>query len=79
MDSLWPILQPSDGTGKRFNEKPRIVYRRPRNLKGSLVRARVRIEDIGDEGMRKRSKSCCQICNFVEEGNGRGTCIILLF
>ena len=57
----------SDGTAKILNEKPRIVYRRPRNLKDSLVRARVRMEDIGDKRMRKFGKSRCQICKFVEE------------
>ena len=62
----------SDGTAKIFNEKPKIVYRKPRNLKDSLVRARVRMGDIGDKGMRKCGKSRYQICNFVEEGSSFG-------
>ena len=67
-----PILQASDGMAKIFNEKPKIVYRRPRNLRESLVRARVRMGDIGDKGMRKCGKSRSQICNFVEEGSSFG-------
>ena len=65
-------MQASDGTAKIFNEKPEIVYIRPRNLRDSLVRSRVRMGDIGDKGMRKCGKSRCQICNFVEEGSSFG-------
>ena len=72
VDSLWPILQASDGMAKIFNEKPKIVYRRPRNLRDSLVRARVKMGNIGDKGMRKCGKSRCQIFNFVEEGSSFG-------
>ena len=82
VDSLWSILQASDAMAKIFNEKPKIVYRRPRNLRDSLVRAKVKMGDIGDKGKRKCGKSRCQICNFVEEGSsfrdGRGICIILI-
>ena len=72
VDSLWPILQVSDGTAKIFNEKPKIVHRRPRNLRDSLAREKVRMGHIGDKGMRKCGKSRCQICNFVEEGSSFG-------
>ena len=36
------------------------------------MRARVKMGDMGDKGMRKCSKSRCQICNFVEEGSSFG-------
>ena len=58
------------------------MYRRPRNLKDSWVRARVKMGDMGDKGVRKCGKSSCQICNFVDEGSGLGMvggiCIILI-
>ena len=45
-------------------------------MRDILVRTRVTMGDIEDEGMRKCGKSHCQICNFVEEGSsfedGRG-------
>ena len=53
----WLILQVSDGTAKIFNEKPKIVYWRPRNVRDSLVRARVKMGDMGDKGMRKCDES----------------------
>ena len=28
--------------------------------------------DMGDKGMRKCGRSCCQICNLVEEGSSFG-------
>ena len=53
-----------------------LAYQWPRNLRDSLVRAKVRMGDIGDKGMKKCGKSRCQICNFVEEESsfedGRG-------
>ena len=77
VDSLWLILLASDGTAKIFNEKPEKVYRRPRNLRDSLVRARVRMGNIRDKGMRKCGKSLRQIWGKIvlgEEGSCFGDC-----
>ena len=42
IDSLWPLLQASENMKKVFGEKPMVAYRRQRNLRDELVRARVK-------------------------------------
>ena len=66
--SLWPILHASEDMRSIIEEKPMIVYRRPKNLKDNLVRSKLK-GGSGDKGMRKCGKSRCQIYNFVEEGS----------
>ena len=60
IDSLWPILQDSDDTRRIFGEKPMIAFRRPKNLKDDLMRAKLKVESIVDKGVKKCSKSRCQ-------------------
>ena len=60
IDSLWPILQDSDDTRRIFGEKPMIAFRRPKNLKDDLMRAKLKVESIVDKGVKKCNKSRCQ-------------------
>ena len=43
VDSLWPILQASDDMRQVLKKKPLVSYKRPRNLKDKLVRAKFNI------------------------------------
>ena len=51
-----------------FGEKPIVSFRRPRNLKEELVRAKLKDEKVISVGMKKCGKSRCKVCGFVEEG-----------
>ena len=53
-----------------FGDKPMVAYRRPKNLKDVLVRAKLKGEDsdLRDKGMKKCGKSRCQISTYVHEG-----------
>ena len=51
-----------------FPIKPLVASRRPRYLKGELVRAEVRKENDIEKGMNKCGKLRCQICGFVDKG-----------
>ena len=61
MESLRPILHASEDMRNIFEEKPMVIYRRPKNLKNNLVRSKLKEEDSGDKGMQKCCKSRCQI------------------
>ena len=52
---------------KVFPDKLIVAYRRPRNLKDELARAKVKKEN-DEKGMKKFEKPRCQICGFVDEG-----------
>ena len=57
-------------TFKDFSSKYTVTmvgWRRPRNVKNELSRAKVKRENDIEKGTRKRSKSRCQICTF--DGN----------
>ena len=75
IDSLWPLLQAWENIKKEFGEKPIVAYRRPRNLKDELVKARVK--RLGEEDcirdLRKRGKTRCQICRYVGEEDTFGS------
>ena len=42
VDSLWPILHVLGDMREIFKEKPVVSYKRPKSLKGSLVRSKLR-------------------------------------
>ena len=68
VNSLWPILHASDDMKRVFGEKPIVSFRRPRNLKDELVRAKLKDERVISVGMKKCGKSRYKVCGFVEEG-----------
>ena len=68
IESLLPILHASEDMKKVFPDKPMVAYRKPRNLKDKLVRAKVRKENDEEKDMKKYGKPRCQICGFVDEG-----------
>ena len=41
IDFLWPILHASEGMKRVLGERPMVTYRRPRNLRDVLVRAKL--------------------------------------
>ena len=65
IESLLPILHASGDVKKVFPDKPMETYKRPRNLKDELVRAKVRRENDSEKGIKKCGKPRCQICVFV--------------
>ena len=44
IDSIWPTLHASDGMKEIFGDKPMVAYRRPKNLKDVLVRAKLKVK-----------------------------------
>ena len=50
-----------------FGEKTIVSFRRSRNLKDELVRAKLKDERVISVGMKKCGKSRCKVCGFVEE------------
>ena len=42
IESLWPILHVSEGMKNIFEEKPKVAYRRPRNIKDEIVCSKVK-------------------------------------
>ena len=69
VNSLWPILQASEGMrGILGDMKPLISFRRPRNLADNLIRSKVKKVNVEGKGMKKCDKARCQICNFVGVG-----------
>ena len=70
VNSLWPVLQASDGMREILGDmKPLISFRRPRNLADNLIRSKVKKVNVEGKGMKKCDKARCQICNFVYSGN----------
>ena len=69
INDLWPVLQSSEDMRRIFREKPVVAFRRPRNLRDSIVRSKVKRMNSSNRGMKKFRKSRCQICRFVEERN----------
>ena len=67
VNSLWPILHTSDDMKSVLGEKPIVSFRRLRNLKDELVRAKLKDERVISVGMKKCGKSRCKVCGFVEE------------
>ena len=68
VNSLWPVLQASDGMREILGDmKPLISFRRPRNLADNLIRSKVKKVNVEGKGMKKCDKARCQICNFVVE------------
>ena len=68
IESLLPILHTSEDMKNIFPDKLRVPYRRPRNLKYELVRAKVKRENDSEKGVKKSGKLRFQICRFVDEG-----------
>ena len=52
VNSLWPILHASDDMKRVLGEKPIVSFRRPRNLKDELVRAKLKDERGISVGMK---------------------------
>ena len=57
---LVPILHVSEHMKRMFVEAPLVSFRRPKNIKGELVRSRVPRSFA--ERMKRCGKSRCQIC-----------------
>ena len=45
--SLWSILRACEDMRRVFEENPRIVYRRPKNLRNILVRSKIQEKVVG--------------------------------
>ena len=67
VEALWPILETSERMRDVFGSRPIVSYKRPKNLKDSLVRSKVKKAREVSVGMSKCNKSRCQICNYVDE------------
>ena len=52
VNSLWPILHTSDDMKRVFGEKPIVSFRRPKNLKDELVKAKLKDERVISVGMK---------------------------
>ena len=66
--SLHPMLTNSEEHREVFPEPPLIAFRRRKNLKDILVRARLSSEGNGGndkKGCSRCGKSCCQVCNVM--------------
>ena len=63
VDKHWPIIDSSDHLSTVFPQKPIMAYRRPKNLRDHLVRAKLRLDPTDDEALGERnpcSRSRCQ-------------------
>ena len=68
---LQPMLDASEEHKKVFPNKPLVSFRRAKNLKDNLVRAKlapVQQEDYV-RGCYRCGKSCCQVCEHKSEGD----------
>ena len=66
----FPILQCSNRCKEVFSGKPLIAYRRPRNLRDFLVKAKVK--NAQTQTSPPRIKKCnskkCKTCSFIQDG-----------
>ena len=53
---------------KLLPDTPRLSFRRAKNLKDILVRAKIQSIEEGSKGMFCCGKARCKICKFVETG-----------
>ena len=58
IDSLWPILNASEDRKKVSGKRPMVTYRRPRNIKDELVRAKLKGENNESRGMKCGKRGC---------------------
>ena len=66
IESLLPILLPSEDMKNVFPDKPMVVYRRPRCLKDELVRDMVNRENDIEKGVKKCGKPYSQIYSLLK-------------
>ena len=55
--------------GSLLSEPPMVSFRRPRNLKDRLVRAKLKANNETTRGMFCCGKARCKVCNFVKTGS----------
>ena len=53
MEALWPILETSERMRDVFGSRPIVSYKRPKNLKDSLIRSKVKKAREVNVGMSK--------------------------
>ena len=68
IDKHWTIIESSERLQHIFREKPLLAYRRPKNLKDHLVRAKVKTSRGEIPGCYKCSGRLCNLCNMLKEG-----------
>ena len=69
LKNLQPILMSNDDLKTVFQNPPKVVYRRAKNLKDHLVRAKlpnISVEEHNKAGSFKCMKSRCQTCQNVK-------------
>ena len=68
----FPILQSSNRCQQVFSEKPFIAYRRPRNLRDFLVKAKIKHTQLYTQSSTPTVKKCnskkCKTCPFIQDG-----------
>ena len=68
VNKLWPINEPSSTLNEIFIEQPIMAYRRPKNLRGLLVRNKLKPDMNEDEPLGETRPCCkarCKICTMT--------------
>ena len=71
LSGLQPMLDASEEHKKVFPSKPLVAFRRAKNLKDTLVRAKLAPVQQEDRirGCYRCGKARCQVCKFMSEGD----------